>query len=97
MAEPEMWGGELDPPRRLRWHRKRPAPDGPRDAAAPGEPGQHGQVPEGEIRAARLPAAPDTDARAATGRPSQRVRPTIVAGAARRIAEARYARRRTQP
>ncbi|MEA2284787.1 MAG: hypothetical protein QOJ21_830 [Solirubrobacteraceae bacterium] len=91
-----MWGDELDPPRRLRWQRKRAAPAGPPGAAPPGDPGQRGPMPDGEIRAARLPATPDTGARAATGGPPHRVTPAIVAGAARRIAEARYARRRTQ-
>jgi hypothetical protein len=94
MTEPEMWGGELDPPRRVRWRRKAQGAAEQDDAVRSAASADESPAPRPEIRAARLAPELDAVARMAAGAVPQPLTPATVAGAGRRIAEARRGRRR---
>ncbi|MEA2249439.1 MAG: hypothetical protein QOH46_3968 [Solirubrobacteraceae bacterium] len=91
--EPEIWGGELDPPQRLRWRRKPPCDDAQNDARAAGTDDET-PAPKRDVRAAKRPVKVDVIAAAAVPQPLTRA---AVAGAGRRMAEARRGRRRRLP
>jgi hypothetical protein len=93
-SDPELWGGELDPPQRLSWHRKPQEDAAQDDAARAGASQPETADPEHEIRAARLPVKPDAATRAAAGAAPAPLTPAVVAGAGRRMAEARRGLRR---